>query len=124
RKLNFPGCGDIQRRQQPNQLGHSPSSSIEKYSGTSCLECGRLLYLDQFQCLAAWAFDHHGTRLPKFVRLFEELDALFAQLRDPGVEVADAEGNMIRQVSAGANERLIPLTLIPIQRHVIEEDTR
>jgi hypothetical protein len=51
--------------------------------------------LDQLQCFAAGALDHHGARVAERVGLFEEPDALTAQLRDPGVEVGDAECDVI-----------------------------
>ena len=51
---------------------------------------GGLFHLDQLQGFAARAFDHHGARVAERVGLFEEFDALAAQLLDPRVEILDA----------------------------------
>jgi hypothetical protein len=56
--------------------------------------------LHQLQRFAARALDHHGARVAERVRLFEEPDALSAQLGDPGVEIGDAEREVIRHVPA------------------------
>jgi len=56
--------------------------------------------LHQLQRFAARAFDHHGARDAERVRLFEEPDALAAQLGDSGVEIGDAEREVIRHVPA------------------------
>jgi N-acetyltransferase len=49
------------------------------------------LDLDQLQCFVARALDHYGTRVAERVGLFEESDALAAQLGGPGVEIGDAD---------------------------------
>jgi hypothetical protein len=47
----------------------------------NCTPCTRMLWtaelphLDQLQCLAARALDHHGARVAELVGLFEEPDA-------------------------------------------------
>jgi len=82
-----------------------------------------LFHLDQFQCLATRAFNHRGTRVAKLIRFVEDLDIFSPQLGDPGIEVAHTEGNMISQMSAGAHKRTVSLTRVPIQRHVVKEDT-
>src|SRR5579864_184875 len=101
-------CFDRQRNERKSKLRSSP----------------RLFYLDEFYCLVAWAFNHGGAGVTEFVRLLEEFDALSLQLGGPGVEVVHAERNVIRQVAAGTDERLVSLTRVPVQRHIVEENPR
>src|SRR5262249_55433525 len=54
--------------------------------------------------------------------LFEKGDALATQLGDPGVEISDAERNVIIHVSPWAREWLIALPHVPQERHVAEHD--
>jgi hypothetical protein len=69
----------------------------------------------------ARTFDHYGTRvtalvwaaqtfdslttIAKFRFLAQEPHALAPQLRDPGIEVGDAQSKMVRQVTQRAHER-------------------
>src|SRR5712692_11294931 len=80
-----------------------------------------LFDLDEFECFATWTFDHHGARVAKLVGLLQEPDPLAAQLGDPGVEVGDAEANVIVQLSARADERLVPLAHVPGQHDIVED---
>src|ERR1700730_4557252 len=79
------------------------------------------LDLDQFQRLASRTFNHYGARIAKLVGLFEERDALSPQFGDPGIKVADAERDVIGQMSTRAHKRMIILTLVPIHGHIIEK---
>src|SRR5712692_3657861 len=83
---------------------------------------GVLRDLDQLQRFAARALDHHRARVAELVGLFEEADALASQLGDPGVEVGDAEGDVIVELPTRAHERTIALTHVPEERHVAERD--
>src|SRR4051794_39456525 len=80
--------------------------------------------LNEFQRLAARAFDHHGARVTQFVGLLEERHALAPQLVDPGIEVTDTERDVIGQMTAGAHEWTVSLTPVPCQRHIIEGNPR
>src|SRR5262249_27230650 len=42
-----------------------------------------LLHLDQFDRLAAWAFDHDGAGVAEWIGFFEEFHSLAAQFFDP-----------------------------------------
>ena len=59
------------------------------------LPCRGLLDLDQLDRFAARAFDHHGARVAELVGLFEERDAFAPQLGDPGVEIGDAQSDVV-----------------------------
>src|SRR5438046_1394585 len=78
--------------------------------------------LDQLQRLVARALDHHRARVTELVGLLEEPHALAPQLGDPGIEIADAERDVIVQVSARAHEGRVALTHVRGKRHVTEHD--
>src|SRR6202011_4019896 len=82
----------------------------------------RLFDLDQLDRLAARTFDHGGTRVAEPVRALQESDALAAQLGDPGIEIGDAERDVIVEVAARADQRLVALAHVPGQRHVADGD--
>src|SRR6185295_6069475 len=82
----------------------------------------RLLDFDELDGFAAWTFDHHRARVAEAIRLLKEFHALASEFRDPSIEVADAEGHMIHQMSTRADERRVGLAHVPIHRHVAEED--
>ena len=64
------------------------------------------LDLDQLDRFPARALDHHGARVAELVGLLQERDALAAQLGDPGVEIGDAERDVVVELAARARERL------------------
>src|SRR5215467_7690421 len=70
----------------------------------------RLLDFDQLQRFAARALDHHRARISELVGLFEKCHALASQLGDPGVEIGDAERDVVVHVPARARERTVALT--------------
>src|SRR6266403_2119983 len=78
--------------------------------------------LDQLQRLVARALDHYRARVTKRVGLLEEPHALAPQLGDPGIEIADAERDVIVQVPARAHEGRVALTHVRGKRHVAEHD--
>jgi len=69
--------------------------------------------LDQLQRFAARPLDHHGAGVAELVGLFEKRDALAPQLGDPGVEIPNAERDVVVHVPARARERPVALTHVP-----------
>ena len=59
-----------------------------------------LFDLYQLQGFAARAFDHNGTGVAENVGLFEEGHVFTAQFVDPGVEIGDAQRDVILQLAA------------------------
>jgi hypothetical protein len=51
--------------------------------------------LDQLDGFAAGAFDHQRARVAKLVGLFEKGDALTPELVGPGIEIGDAQRDMV-----------------------------
>ena len=94
----------------PRQSGLSARSGGDRDPAAEGVGPDRLLLdLDQLDRFAARAFDHHRARVAERVGLFEERDAFAAQLGDPGVEIGDAERDVIVQLPARAGERLLAL---------------
>src|SRR5215831_20903335 len=87
---------------------------------TSSIATAALPNLDELQRLAARALDHDRARVAEGVRLLEEAHALLAELRDPPVEIADAERDVIVEVAARARERRVVLPHVAGQRDVPE----
>jgi len=54
-----------------------------------------LFDLDQLQSLAARAFDHHRPRIAQLIYLGEEFHVLAPQLGHPGVQIRNAQPNVI-----------------------------
>src|ERR1700692_2669001 len=81
-----------------------------------------LPYLDQLDRLAARAFDHHRAGGPELVGAFEEGDAFAPELLDPGIEIADAQSDMVLHLAAAAGERRLALVGVPRQYDVAELD--
>src|SRR5256886_512950 len=86
------------------------------------LRAVEILDLDQLERFAARALDHHCARVAELVGLFEEGDALAAQLGDPGVEIGDAERDVIVYLPPRAHQWLLALPHVPQERHVTEYD--
>ena len=80
--------------------------------------------LDQLERFVTRAFDHHCARVAELVGLGEEGDALAAQLGDPGVEIGDAERDVIVHLAPAAHERLIALPHVPQERHIVDRGRR
>ena len=59
---------------------------------------------------------------PSAVGLLQERDALGAQLGDPGVEIGDAERDVVVQLPARGRERRVALAHVPRQHDVAEGD--
>src|SRR5665213_4533826 len=72
-----------------------------------------LFDLDEFDGFMAGTFDHGGAGVPQAVGLFQEGDVFRFQLGDPGVEVGDAEADMVDQVTAAGRQRRGSLVGIP-----------
>ncbi len=83
-----------------------------------------LSHFHQLDRLAARALDHHGARVAQPVGFLQDGHALAPELGDPGIEVADAEPDVIVDVAARADERLAALPRIPGEQHVAELDRR
>src|SRR5205809_1841215 len=81
-----------------------------------------LFYLDELDRLAARAFDHDRAGVAEPVGLLEKGDAFVAQLADPGVEIADAEPDMVLHLATAAGKRLVALVHVPGQHDVAELD--
>src|SRR6202041_2093333 len=78
--------------------------------------------LHQLQRFLARAFDHHGSCVSELVGAVEEFDAFALELVDPGVEVADAEPDMVLELAERADQRLAALVGVPHHRHAAEFD--
>ncbi len=51
--------------------------------------------LDEFQRFPTGSFDHHGPSVAEPVQRFQERHTLITQFADPGVNVENAEGDVI-----------------------------
>src|SRR6185369_17931632 len=76
---------------------------------TKGLVTGGSADLDQLQRLAARSLDHHRARVAEAIGPVEKSHALAAQLGDPGVEVRDAQRDVIVELAARARERGVVL---------------
>src|SRR3979409_2018729 len=86
--------------------------------------CAPLLDLDQLDRLPAGAFDHHGAGVAEPIGLLQDFNPFCAQLGAPGIEIGDAERDMVVQLSARARERLVSLAHVPRQHDIAEQDGR
>src|SRR5947209_12137735 len=82
----------------------------------------RLFDFDEFDGFAAWAFDHDGAGLSEPMGPFKKRDALAAQFADPGIEIGDAESEMVLHLAAARGERLVALVHVPGQHDIAEFD--
>src|SRR5579883_737166 len=78
--------------------------------------------LDELDRFAAWTLDHQGARRPEPIDRLEEFDLLACQLVGPGVEILDGQRDMILQLPARGDQRLVALVGVPHHRHVAEFD--
>src|ERR1700761_1231223 len=78
------------------------------------------LGLNEFQRLLARPFDHHRPRLAQLVWLFEDRHTLTAQLRDPAIQVSDAQRDVVLQLPTRTDQRRVALVRIPGQHHITE----
>src|SRR5262249_36975071 len=120
RRSRIPSCSwcpatrSTSRRATPSAARAPPS--------TSSIATAPLPDLDELQRLAARALHHGRARIAGAVGLFEEAHALVAKLRDPRVEVPNAERDVIVEVAARARERRVVLPHVAGQRDVAEHD--
>src|SRR5204863_1375356 len=81
-----------------------------------------LFDFDEFDGFAAWAFDHDGAGLSEPIGPFEKRDALAAQFADPGIEIGDAQSEMVLHLASARGERLVALVHVPGQHDIAEFD--
>src|SRR5438046_5029083 len=106
------------REEAPQLLDLQPSNGSHRPLRLA----SEIFDLDQLDGFAARTFDHRGAHLTELVGLGEEGDALVAQLGDPGVEIGDAERDVVVELAARAHQRLIALPHVPGEGHVTEAD--
>src|SRR5262249_27129865 len=70
-------------------------------------KCARLLHLDELDRFAARSFDYDRAGVAERVGRHEERNPFRAQFGDPGIEVGDAERDMVVELSARTHERLL-----------------
>src|SRR5262245_47133118 len=80
----------------------------------------RLLHLDQLDRFPARSLDHDRARVAERVGRLEERNLFRAQLGDPGIEVGDAERDVVVQLSARTDERHLALAHVPGEHHIAE----
>src|SRR2546422_11350631 len=98
------------------------SGTTRQARAYSALNRPSLRDLDKLQRFVARPLDHRRARVAERVGLFEDGDALAAQLGDPGVETGQTERDGIVQLPARAHERPIALTHVPGQCPVADND--
>src|SRR5579883_1390702 len=88
-----------------------------------CLPKKLLFYFHKLDGFAAGAFDHDGARVAELIRFgLQEFDILALELDDPGIEIGNAETDVIVELAAGGSERLLALIDVPVERNVVEEN--
>src|ERR1700728_53257 len=100
----------------------APAQSAKANENRNWFIAMRLFHLDQLDGFVTGAFYHHRAGVADLVARPEKSDALAFQLGGPGIEIADAETDMIHQMSLGRRQQLVRLVHVPVHRHIIETD--
>src|SRR5262245_25827871 len=86
------------------------------------VEYACLLDLDELDRFAARSFDHDRAGVAERVGRRKERNPFRPQLGDPGIEVGDPERDVVVELSARADERLLVLAHVPGEHYVAEGD--